>query len=246
VEGADVQALRQFVGQSRWPVEEVQRRLALKVVDLLSELEVWIIDETAFAKAGQHSVGVAQQYCGTLGKMANGQVAMSLHWSSAEARCPLLWRLYLPKAWLEDAEQAAAVKLPPGTAYRSKTKLALEVTDQALAWELPRRPVVADVYYGNDLDFRQQLRRRQLPYVVEVEPSTVVRTEDPNLPWPPPKKTGWPRQYSPLEALPRPQNLRAVAQRWPASAWRTVAWRRGSRGVERSRFAKIQVWAAHG
>ena len=211
MEGADVQALRQFVGQSRWPVEEVQRRLALKVVDLLSEREVWIIDETAFAKAGQHSVGVAQQSCGTLGKMANGQVAMSLHWSSAEARCPLLWRLYLPKAWLEDAEQAAA-----------------------------------DVYYGNDLDFRQQLRQRQLPYVVEVEPSTVVRTEDPNLPWPPPKKTGWPRQYSPLEALPRPQNLRAVAKRLPASAWRTVAWRRGSRGVERLRFAKIQVWAAHG
>ena len=59
VAGADVQALRQFVGQSPWEVEEVQRRLALQVVDLLSEPEVWIIDETAFPKAGKHSVGVA-------------------------------------------------------------------------------------------------------------------------------------------------------------------------------------------
>ena len=68
---ADVQSLRQFVGQSPWEVEEVQQRLARKVVDLLSEPEVWILDETAFPKAGEHSVGVARQYCGTLGKVAN-------------------------------------------------------------------------------------------------------------------------------------------------------------------------------
>jgi DDE superfamily endonuclease len=90
IEGADVQALRQFVGQSPWAVEEVQRRLAHKVVDLLSEAEVWIIDETSFPKAGRHSVGVARQYCGTLGKIANCQVAVSLHWSSAQASCPLV------------------------------------------------------------------------------------------------------------------------------------------------------------
>jgi SRSO17 transposase len=246
VPGADVQALRQFVGQSPWEMEEVQRRLARKVVDLLSQPEVWIIDETAFPKAGQHSVGVARQYCGTLGKVANCQVAVSLHWSSAEASCPILWRLYVPKGWWEDAERAAEVKLPSGTSYRSKTELALEVIDQALAWELPRLPVVADSFYGNDFDFRQQLRARELSYVVEVEPSTVVWTEDPNLPLPPPKKTGRPRQYPPLEALPRPQDLRAVAEQLSASAWRTMAWRQGSRGVQRSRFARIQVWAAHG
>ena len=152
--GADVQALRQFLGQSPWEVEEVQRRLARKVVDLLSEPELWIIDETAFPKAGEHSVGVARQYCGTLGKVANCQVAVSLHWSSAETSCPILWRLYLPKEWLEDAERAAEVRLPSGTAYRSKTELALEVIDQARGWELPRLPVVADSFYGNEFGFR--------------------------------------------------------------------------------------------
>ncbi len=245
--GADVQALRQFVGQSPWKVEEVQRRLADKVVDLLSEPEVWIIDETAFPKAGEHSVGVARQYCGTLGKVANCQVAVSLHWATAEASCPILWRLYLPKEWLGDAERGAEVQLPQGTPFRTKTELALEVIDQALAWGLPPLPVVGDAYYGNDYGFRQALRQRQLPYAVQVESNTVVWTEDPNhLPLPPPKKKGRPRRYPPLEALPRPESLQMVAEQLPASGWRTVAWREGSRGTERSRFAMLQVWAAHG
>ena len=162
LEGADVQALRQFVGQSPWAVEEVQRRLAHKVVDLLSEAEVWIIDETSFPKAGQHSVGVARQYCGALGKIANCQVAVSLHWSSAEASCPVVWRLYLPQGWLEDAARAEEVKLPPGTVYRTKTELAREAIDQALAWGLPPRPVLADSAYGNDFSFRRALRDRHL------------------------------------------------------------------------------------
>ena len=244
--GGDVQALRQFLGQSPWDVEEVQRRLARKVVDLLSEPEVWIIDETAFPKAGEHSVGVARQYCGTPGQVANCQVAVSLHWSSAEASCPILWRLYLPKPWLEDRQRAAEVKLPPGTSYRSKTELALEAVDQALEWELPRLPVVADSFYGDDFGFRQALRERGLSYAVQVEPRTVVWTEDPNQPLPPPKRGGRPRKYPPLEALPQPQNLRMLAEQLPASAWRIVTWRQGSRGPQQSRFAMISVWAAHG
>ena len=244
--GADVQALRQFLGQSPWEVEEVERRLALQVVDLLSEPEVWIIDETAFPKAGEHSVGVARQYCGTLGKVANCQVAVSLHWSSAEASCPILWRLYLPKQWLEDAPRAAEVKLPPGTTYRSKTELALEEIDRALEWELPRLPLVADSFYGNDFGFRQALRERHLSYAVQVEPTTVAWTEDPQRPLPPPKPRGRPRKYPPREALPRPQDLRALAEQLPASAWRIVAWRQGTRGTQRSRFALLPVWAAHG
>ena len=248
IAGADVQALRQFVGQSPWAVEEVQRRLAHQVVDRLSEAEVWIIDETSFPKAGRHSVGVARQYCGTLGKIANCQVAVSLHWSSVEASCPLVWRLYLPRAWLEDTARAAEVKLPPGMVYRSKTELALEAVDQALAWKLPPLPVLADSAYGNDFSFRQALRERQLQYAVQIEPTTVVWTADPNLPVPAPhkKKVGRPRRYPPPARLAPPQSLKEVAQQLPASAWRWVTWRQGSRGAQRSRFVMLPVWAAHG
>lgn len=243
---ADVQALRQFVGQSPWAVEEVQRRLAEKVVDLLSEPEVWILDETSFPKAGGQSVGVARQYCGTLGKIANCQVAVSLHWSSGEASCPLSWQLYLPQEWIQDRERAAQVKLPEGISYRTKTELALGLIDQALKWQVPVLPVVADSFYGNDFEFRQQLRQRELPYAVAVEPSTGVWTEDPNIPLPTPKSTGRPRRYPPLEALPPSQNLQTLAEQLPTTAWKTVTWRQGSRGPQRSRFALVPVWASHG
>lgn len=247
IPGADVQALRQFVGQSPWAVEAVQRQLARKVVDLLSSPEVWILDETSFPKAGGHSVGVARQYCGALGKVANCQVAVTLHWSSAEASCPLGWRLYLPQAWIEDEERAREVKLPEGLVYRSQTELALELIDQMLSWEVPRLPVVGDSAYGNNYEFREQLRRRQLSYVMAVEPTTVVWTQDPNaVPVPPSAPTGRPRRYPPLASTPAPQDLATVAKQLPKTAWKKVTWREGTRGPQRSRFAKLKVWAAHG
>ena len=247
IPGADVQALRQFVGQSPWDGEAVQQLLARKIVDLLSEPEVWILDETSFPKAGEHSVGVARQYCGALGKVANCQVAVTLHWSSAEASCPLGWRLYLPPGWFEDEKRAQEVKLPKEVVYRSQSELALELIDQMLRWEVPRLPVVADSAYGNSFDFREELRQRQLSYVLAVEPSTVVWTQDPKaIPVPPSAPIGRPRRYPPLEATPAPQDLTALARQLPAAAWKKVTWRAGTRGPQRSRFAKLKVWAAHG
>jgi len=247
IAGADLQSLRQFVGQSPWAVEEVQRLLAAKVVDVLSEPEVWMIDETSFPKAGEASVGVARQYCGALGKVANCQVAVSLHWSTAQMSCPLLWRLYLPRVWLEDATRRAAGKIPEGIEYQSKNELALALVDQALDWELPHLPVVADSAYGNDFDFRQALRQRGLSYAVAVEPTTKVWTSDPKqIPVPASKPTGRPRKYAPPAALPTPQDLAELARALPVKSWQTVTWRTGRKGPLRSRFAQVKVWAAHG
>ena len=202
IPGADVQSLRQFVGQSPWSVDEIQKRLALKMIDLLSEAEVWIIDETSFPKAGRHSVGVARQYCGALGKIANCQVSVTLHWSSGEASCPLGWKLYLPRAWFEDPDRAAKAKVPSEIEYRSKSELAVELLDQMISWDVPARPVVADSAYGNEFAFREKLRKRGLSYAVQVEPMTVVWNQDPNIEVPPPKKTGRPAKYPPLASLP--------------------------------------------
>ena len=243
--GADVQALRQFVGQSPWDVSEVQRRLAHKAVNWLREPAVWILDETSFAKAGEHSVGVARQYCGSLGKVANCQVAVSLHWGSTEATCPISWRLYLPPEWLQDAARAREVGLPPGLGYKSKTDLALELVDQARQWQLPALPVIGDSAYGNSFEFRAELRHRHCGYVMGVEPSTVVWTETPSASLPPSRGRGRPRQYPPLESLPEPLDLLSLAKTLPAGAWRRVTWRHGSRGPQRSRFALVPVWAAH-
>jgi SRSO17 transposase len=247
IEGADVQSLRQFVGQSPWAVEQIQQKLAEKVVDLLVEPEVWMIDETSFPKAGDASVGVARQYCGALGKIANCQVAVSLHWSTCEASCPLAWRLYLPQSWLETPARRAEGKIPDDLVYRSKNQLALELVDQVLTWDVPRLPVVADSAYGNDYDFRAGLRERGLQYAVAVEPSTKVWTSDPaQVPVVANKSVGRPRQHPALKDLPEAKTLAEVARDLPKQAWHNITWRQGTKGPMRSRFAQVKVWAAHG
>jgi len=247
IDGADVQSLRQFVGQSPWAVEEIQQRLAEKVVDLLAEPEVWMIDETSFPKAGDASVGVARQYCGALGKIANCQVAVSLHWSTCEASCPLSWRLYLPQSWLETLERRAAGKIPDHLLYRSKNQLALELVDQVLKWAVPRLPVVADSAYGNDFDFRAALRERGLHYAVAVEPATKAWTEDPaHIPVAASKPLGRPRRYPALKDMPEAKTLLAIASALPKKAWHNITWRTGTKGPMSSRFAQVKVWAAHG
>ncbi len=247
IAGADVQSLRQFVGQSPWAVEHIQQRLAEKVVDLLAEPEVWMIDETSFPKAGEASVGVARQYCGALGKVANCQVAVSLHWSTCEASCPLAWRLYLPQSWLETPARRTEGKIPDHIGYRSKNQLALELVDQVLRWEVPRLPVVADSAYGNDFDFRAGLRERGLQYAGAVEPSVKVGTRDPaQVPLAANKPVGRPRQYPALKDLPEAKTLAEVAKALPKQAWHNITWRQGTKGPMRSRFAQVKVWAAHG
>jgi SRSO17 transposase len=173
-------------------------------------------------------------------------VAVTLHWGNGEMICPLGWRLYLPKEWMQDTERSKKVKLPTGTVYKTKVDLALDLIDQALNWELPQLPVVDDSFYGNDFGFREALRSRELHYVMAVEPTTVVWSTDPNVPLPPSAPRGRPRWYPPKESLLAAEDLLALAQSLPASAWRAVCWREGTRDKQRSRFALTKVWAAHG
>jgi SRSO17 transposase len=174
IAGADDQALNQFLNQSPWEVDEIQRRLARRLAEDGADPVYWVIDETSFPKAGAHSVGVARQYCGALGKIANCQVAVSLNWSQSEVSYPVSWRLFLPEEWIKDAARRRAAHVPVETVHRTKQELALELIAQAQQWGLPAGTVLADSAYGNDFDFRQRLRERQLPYAVAVEPTTVL------------------------------------------------------------------------
>jgi SRSO17 transposase len=101
-------------------------------------------------------------------------VAVSLHWGSGEATCPISWRLYLPEEWLEDRRRAREVRLPVAQRYQSKTELALGLIDQAQSWGLPARPLIVDSAFGNRFEFREALRQRQCHYVMAVEPSTLL------------------------------------------------------------------------
>ena len=188
---------------------EVQQLLAARLRDDEHEPIFWAIDETSFPKAGGHSVGVARQYCGALGKIANCQVAVSLHWRQATMSCPVSWRLHLPRSWCDDPVRRRAAHVPKEVVYQTKTEQALELIAQALEWDLPRGVVLADSFYGNDYSFRANVTAHSLEYAVSVEPTTVVWREDPSkVPLPPPAKTGRPRRYPRLVDLP------------PAISWR--------------------------
>jgi len=245
--GADVQALRQFVNQSPWAWGPVQEAAARTVVDALLTEAVWIFDETSFPKQGRHSVGVARQYCGALGKTANCQVAVSLHLGTETACVPLTWALYLPEAWVPDRARRAEVGIPVDVTYRTKSELALACLDTVLGWGLGKRPVLADSAYGNSFDFREGLTTRGVPYCVHVEPTTKAWPAPPALPLPPPYAgRGRPRTRPPRAALPVPQDLAALAHELPARAWQRVIWREGRKGPLASRFARLPVWCAHG
>ena len=129
----NVQAMQQLIGQSPWAWAPVWERLAQRMTAELTPDPVWVIDDTGFPKQGRHSVGVARQYSGTLGKTANCQVAVSLHQVEAEESTILDWRLYLPESWTQDAPRRAAAGIPAEVKFQTKWQLALAMIDEARA-----------------------------------------------------------------------------------------------------------------
>src|ERR1700751_5059572 len=239
-----MQALQQFVGQSPWAWEPVRRLLAQRMEQELRPAAAWIIDDTGFPKQGRHSVGVARQYSGTLGKVGNCQVAVTVHLSTASESMPLNWALYLPQTWTEDIARCRRAGVPAPARFRTKPELALELLDQLLKWGLRRQPVLADAGYGNSSEFRQGLVSRGLQYMVGVESTTAV--------WAQPTSA---REPCRLNAHDQPQSpgsrtqsltLRELAAVLPLQAWRTITWRAGTQGPQRSRLAASPGQPAHG
>jgi SRSO17 transposase len=237
--GGNVQALQQFIGQSPWLVQPLHTALNHSMSALLGRARYWVVDETAFPKQGTESVGVARQYCGALGKIASCQVAVSLHWTDQELSWPLGWQLYLPESWASNPTLRAKAGVPDTLVYQTKLQLALNLIDAALRQNLARGVVLADHLYGNSYAWRGQLHQRQLAYALAVSGDTGV--------WRQAAEPGAPKRGRPLGHRPRAQikSLQETARQLPSAAWKTVVWREGSRGAQRSRFARVTVWAAH-
>jgi SRSO17 transposase len=237
----NVQALQQLIGQSPWAWAPVWQRLAQRMTAELTPDPVWVIDDTGFPKQGRHSVGVARQYSGTLGKTANCQVAVSLHQAGAEESAILDWRLYLPESWTQDSERRTEAGIPLEVKFQTKWQLALEMIDEARGWGLRCGVVLADAGYGEVTEFRQGLETRHLAYAVGI-PSTVrVWTKPPRL-----RKTRGRRRRSTVYHYgeQRPGAVREVAEK--ARGWKQVRWREGTKGWLESRFHACRVQPGHG
>lgn len=239
----NVQAMRQLIGQSPWLWAPVWQRLAQRMTGELTPEPVWVIDDTGFPKQGHHSVGVARQYSGTLGKTANCQVAVSLHQMAGEESTILDWRLYLPESWTQDPERRAAAGIPDEVKFQTKWQLALELIDEARQWGLRCGVVLADAGYGEVTEFRQGLEARQLPYAVGISSSWGVWAKSPRRRKWQARGRGRPPRVYPYDEQ-RPCAVSEVAQK--ARGWKQVRWRQGTKGWLGSHFYAGRVQPSHG
>ena len=240
------QALQQFVNQSPWDEQKVLRRYRAHLAPTFAHPQgIFLIDDVSFPKQGQHSVGVQRQYCGALGKKANCQVAVSVHYVSPRGHYPLDLRLYLPQSWLTDEARLDKAEVPKGQRRPlSKPQIALELLDRVRGEGLPGWAVVADAGYGVSGDFRQGLADRGLTYVVGVTGDLVVFTERPQWLEPTTSGRGRPATRPHLApGSPPPVALRELAQR---VRLRRVSWREGAKGKLSGRFAWLRVWPGQG
>jgi len=233
----DEQCLQQFVNQSPWAWEPVRKRLAQKLSAAIAP-EAWIVDDTGFPKFGRLSVGVARQYSGTLGKIGNCQIGVSINAAGVGASCPLDWRLFLPEEWEQDGERRAQAHLPDEIGHEPKWRLALEMLDELRGWGLSSPAVVADAAYGDIGEFRLGLQERELEYVVQVKGVTSAYAEQVQR-----HASDYAgRGRRPTERYrQKPSSLRALALAAGQEALQTVAWREGVRGTLASRFLALRV-----
>ncbi|MGH9609801.1 MAG: IS701 family transposase, partial [Bryobacteraceae bacterium] len=206
----------------------------------------WIVDDTGFPKKGSHSVGVARQYCGQVGKQENCRVGVSLSVATWSASLPIAFRLYLPEAWTEDKKRRREGGIPEDVQFQTKPQIALEQIRHAVEEEVARGVVVADAGYGVDGRFRAGVTELGLVYALGVQSSLSVwapGTEP--LPPLPRKQMGRPPRLLRRDKEHRPVSVKELALSLPAEAWKTVNWRQGTRQKLRSRFTALRVRPAH-
>jgi SRSO17 transposase len=232
----DEQCLQQFVNQSPWRWELVLRRLAVRMSAEIVP-EAWVLDDTGFPKFGRHSVGVTRQYCGALGKIGNCQIGVSVSGVTAQASCPLNWRLFLPQEWDDDPRRGAC-RVPDEVRHEPKWRLALAMIDELRGWGLTPPVVLGDAAYGDITELRLGLQERELFYVLDVKGVTSALSEDAL-----PEQTAYAGAgRRPAVRYRRPfSSLAELAFAAGAGSGQEVCWREGTRGAMSSRFLALRV-----
>ena len=246
------QSMHHLVADSEWSDKALLSAVRREVVPVLSEAGrapcFWIIDDTGHRKYGRHSVGVARQYCGQLGKTENCQVAVSLSLATAEGSVPLGYRLYLPQEWAKDKPRRERAGVPKEITFATKGELAWAQIEAALAAGIARGTVLTDAGYGDEAALRDRLSAHELAYAVGIRPATAVWWDE-HQPAPVPVKQSRGRGRHRTRVLRdethQPISVLELAQALPRASYRTLTWREGTNAALRSRFARVRVRAAH-
>ena len=247
--GARHQSLHHVVAKAEWDdaaLLAAVRRHVLPALGRHGPVRYWMVDDTGFPKQGGHSVGVARQYCGELGKRDTCQVAVSLSVANDRASLPIAWRLYLPEAWAANPERRAEAGVPEEIGFATKPAIALGQIRRALDEGVAAGVVLGDAGFGDETDFRGGVGDLGLRYVLGIRSGTSVWPPG-EAPLPPEPWSGRGRPPTRLRRSPehQPVSVKDLALNLPRRAWRTVAWREGSRAALSSRFAAVRVRPAH-
>ena len=251
-----VSALQKFINIAPWDHGDVQAEVQAVFADDLVPTAagsaigvVGVIDESGFAKKGEHSAGVGRQHNGRLGKEDNCQVGVYLVGVTPGGSALLDHQLYLPESWCADTEacrdRREKVHIPEAITFQTKPRIAADLIRQTVALDVvPLSWITADEEYGKNGGFLDEVERLELRYVVEVPVTTTVWTEDPASCVPP---------YGGLGRVPtRPSRaavatVAAVASGLGGGSWHALQVRQGAKGLLAFAFAAVRVWAVrHG
>jgi SRSO17 transposase len=219
--------LTYFTRSAEWSDRDVRReaaRYALAAMTARGPVRDWIIDDTGFPKQGTHSVGVQRQYCGTLGKVGNCQVGVSLTVATRTEHVPVDFALYLPESWANDPVRRKEAHIPEEVTFKTKPELAVEMIERAIADGLAPGLVNADSAYGDNTEFRRRVRCEGLDYAVGLHRTSTV----------------W-RLDSLGRRLGDPVAVGDLADATGRRGFRRVTWREGTKGKMSSRFAVERV-----
>jgi SRSO17 transposase len=241
---SQVRMTQVFLGQSPWPDEPLREELALWVdQELGSEQGTFIVDESGFPKCGNKSVGVARQYCGATGKIDNCQTGVFLVYASKAGHTIVDERLYLPDEWATDVQRRQEAGVPEAVVFRTKAELALELIRNA-GPKIRHGWVTFDEGYGKDPGFLSGLEELDERYIGEVPKSCRVWLKRPKVVEPKPSQTGRPRSKARVASnQPKPQTADTIAANLPASAWKRLRFREGTKGTQQAHFARVRVVA---
>lgn len=241
----EVEQLHHFVATSRWSIEPIEGVLLDKADTLLGGSGAHlIIDDTAIPKKGVHSVGVAHQYCGQLGKQANCQCLVSVTLARDDVPIPIALRLFLPQSWSDDRARCRRAGVPDTVVHRPKWQIALDEIRRIRQEGVRFDDVLADAGYGACAQFRQELTAMKITWAVGISPEQLVYPRSVRLRSPRPASTGRPRKHGIPTAARR--SVREAIDALGPDAFRTIRWRRGTKGWLSADFAALRVRVADG
>ena len=247
LEGGNVRDMQSFIGQGSWDDDGILRVHQRMVDEDLGEPEgVVIVDGCDVPKQGEHSVGVARQWCGALGKVANCQAGVLIGYASSKGHTLVDRRLYLPKEWFTEAytERRRKCGVPKDLTFQTKPELALAMLKPIIQEQRLRFGwVVIDAGFGDNPGFRDRLNDLGVRYLAEVacdarvwrtRPATHIPPAQSNRGRPPTKERVTP-------GTPDPERVDAIAEAMATDAWTPYLVKEGTKGPMVYEFAFLQV-----